>query len=274
MGAKALSKFLLQKYPQKKYFYIVSDYTWGWSSEESIRKFTETEDKNLHKVVYTPFLNSKEDDFQKAVTLAKIVKPDVLILILFGNDMSYAIRYATMMGLKNEMQIIVPILELSLAEKAGLKVMEGVVGASDWNWKVPFEFNYEKGKAFVEKYSNKYKRYPCWGASTTYTNIYQYKEAVEKAQSFQTNQIIKALEGNKFTLLKDEQEWRAFDHQNIQSVYIVKCQNQEEVKKDKFELDYFKILEKFPGESLVKTYDEWKMERLKYKLPPNLEDLI
>jgi len=256
MGAKVLSSYLNKEYAGKKYFYIVSDYTWGWSSEESIRKFTKTEDKTLHKRILTRF-GGKKAEFEKAVWLAKMIKPDVLVLVLFGKEMSTAIKIANGMGLKNKTQIVVPVLELGFAEESGPEVMENVIGTSDWNWQVPYKYNYKRGKEFVEKFTKRYERYPCWGAATAYTNVYEYSQAVERAGSFESAGVIKALENHKFTLLKDEQMWRSFDHQCVQSVYVVKCKPAIEVLKDRLKLDYFEVLDRFSGKDIVQNRLEW-----------------
>ncbi len=272
MGAKALASYLNKRFRGKKYLYIVSDYTWGWSSEASIRKFTGTENRSIHKRILTP-LGAKKEKFKKAISFAKIVKPDVLVLVLFGKDMSAGIRFATLMGLKKNTQIVVPILELGLTEGAGPKVMEGVIGTADWNWQVPFHYDYQAGQAFVEKFAAKYSRYPCWGAATVYTNLLEYKNAVERAGTFDSPAVIKALEGHQFTLLKDTQTWRLFDHQCVQSVYIVKCKPQAQVLKDRFKLDYFEILDQMPGEQLVQTRAQWNMRRKNSGLATYLEKL-
>ncbi|MDM8552234.1 substrate-binding protein [Desulfobacterales bacterium HSG2] len=273
MGAKAMGYYLKKNFGGKKYFYIVSDYTWGWSSEASIRKFTGTEDTSVHKRMLTP-LGAESAVFKKAVSLARVIKPDVLVLALFGKDMSTAIRHATLTGLKKNSQIVVPILELGLAEGAGPKVMEGVIGTADWNWQVPYKYNYERGKLFVEKFAAKYNRYPCWGAVTSYTNLIEYKNAAERTGTFDSPAVVRALEGHKFTLLKDEQSWRDFDHQCVQSVYIVKCKPRAEVLRDKFKLDYFHILNRFPGEEMVQSRTEWNRRREAAGLPARLEKFM
>ncbi len=260
MGAKALSTYLNKQYKGKKFFYIVSNYTWGWSSEDSIRKFTDTEDRTVHKRVLTK-LGADESEFKKALLLAKMVKPDVLVLVLFGKDMSTAIRLATEHGLKEKSQLVVPILELGLAEGGGPEVMENVIGTADWNWKVPYTYNYEPGIQFIERFTKKYQRYPCWGAATAYTNIMEYSNAVRRANSFEAKKVIIALEDHNFSLLKDEQVWRSFDHQNVQSVYVIKCNTAKQVMQDKFKLDYFQILEQFSGKDVVQTQSEWERAR-------------
>jgi branched-chain amino acid transport system substrate-binding protein len=49
MAAKALASYLKNNFSGKKYFYVTADYTWGWTTEASLRKLTDTEDKSIHK---------------------------------------------------------------------------------------------------------------------------------------------------------------------------------------------------------------------------------
>jgi branched-chain amino acid transport system substrate-binding protein len=273
MGGKALGKYLNKAFPESTFFYITADYTWGWSAEDSLRHFTSTDDKALHKQALVPFPGATESDIYKALFKAAAAKPKVLVLVLFGKDMEKAAKLATQMGLKQKMAVIVPILELSQAEEIGPQAMAGIIGTTDWNWRVPYQFGYERGKGFVEKFALLNGRYPGFAASATYTVLYEYKSAVERAGSFEAPQVIKALEGHPFQLLKDQQVWRALDHQCVQTVYLVKCKQASEVVKDKFKQDYFEIIDSFPGHELVLTEEEWKADRKAFGLPPALESL-
>ncbi|MBU1698578.1 MAG: substrate-binding protein [Candidatus Eisenbacteria bacterium] len=256
-GAKAMAAYMNQNYAGKKYFYVTADYTWGWTTEDSFRKFTNTEDKTTHKGITTPFPGASDEDFKKALGLAKLVKPDVLVLVLFGDDMASGIRIATSMGLKETCAIVVPNLTLGMAEAAGPKVMEGVVGALPWCWSVPAKYNYPRGQQFVDAFAAKYNRYPSTSGASAYTIIYEYKAAAERANSIASADIVKSLENHKYTLLKDEQMWRDFDHQSIQTVYVVRCKNEADVLKDKYKLDYFDIISSMAGSEAFITKAEW-----------------
>jgi branched-chain amino acid transport system substrate-binding protein len=271
MAAKAIADYLKKKFSNKKYFYITADYTWGWSTEESVRKFTKTKNKNIHKRILTPFPGAKETDFRRALKFAELLEPDVLVLVLFGNDMVQAVRIATSLGLKNKMQIVVPSLTLGMADSAGAKVMEGVIGTLPWTWQVPYVYNYKKGKEFVRNFSEKYKRYPSASGASAYTILYEYKSAVERAKTFNTKKVIKALEGHKYKFLKDMQIWRKLDHQSLQTVYTVKCKPWKKVIKDKFQLDYFEIVEKLSKYKAARSTKEWKAIRKKAGEPAYLE---
>lgn len=274
MGAKAMAKYMKSNFAGKKFFYITADYTWGWTTEESMRKFSGTEDESVHKRMLTPFPGATEEDFKKALTFAqKVIKPDVLVLVLFGKDMSNAVRLATAMGMKNEVSIMVPNLTLGMAEGGGPKVMEGVVGALPWTWKVPYQYNYSRGKEFVEKFAAKHNRYPSTSGASAYTILYEYKSAVERAGTFDAPAVVRALEGHEYQLLKDPQRWREFDHQSVQTVYVVKCNEESTVLKDKFKLDYFTIIDSLPGEEAVITREEWNEARKAAGKPTELERL-
>lgn len=258
MGAKALASYMKSNFAGQKHFYITADYTWGWTTEASLRKFTDTMDKVANPGIRTPFPTK---DFSRALRIAKRAKPDILVLVLFGQEMADAIRMADAMGMKKDMQIVVPNLTLGMAERGTPASMQGVIGALPWTWRVPYKYNYEKGIAFVEKFIKRYNRYPSTSGASAYTILYEYKAAVERAGSFDSAAVVKALEGHEYQYLKDTQVWRKFDHQSVQSVYTVRCKPAAEVLKDRYQLDYFEIIDSISGSRAVRTRDEWNAAR-------------
>ncbi len=268
MGAKVISDYLKKNFAGKKYFYITSDYNWGWTTEDAFRKFTDTTDKVAHRGILTKLGST---DFKGPLAIAQEANPDVLILVQFGRDMEIALKQAYEMGLKNKMQIVVPNLTEDMAEGAGAEAMEGVLGTLPWSWKIPFDKGYQKGIDFVKKFENKYKRYPNTSGASAYVILHQYKEAVERAKTFDTMAVIKALEGHKYIGLKDEQYWRAFDHQSVQTVYAVRGKKADVVKKDKYQLDYFEVINEMKGDDAAIPYDEWVAVRAKVGLAATLD---
>ncbi|MDH3329310.1 MAG: ABC transporter substrate-binding protein [Desulfobulbaceae bacterium] len=273
MGAKALGKYLVDmKLQGIKYFYITADYTWGRTTEESIRTFSLTTDQRRHLRRYVPFPGATHKDLADALSWAKAVKPAVLVLVLFGKDMSRALAILEERGMKKQFEaIVVPNLTLGMAVEAGPKAMEGVIGALPWAWNIPYKYNYPQGKEFVEKFSKMYNSYPSSSAASAYTVLYQYKDAVERAGTFATKKIIEALEGHSFVSLKDEQMWRAFDHQAVQSVYTVRGKPAEEVRQDRFKEDYFEILYKMDGKEAARSKEHWLKLREDAGKPAELE---
>jgi len=183
------------------------------------------------------------------------------MMVQFGDDMATALKLAFKMGLKEKMQIVVPNLTLGMAASAGAGVMQDVIGAVPWSWQVPYLYGYEGGKRFVEAFSARYNTYPSSSAASAYSIVYQFKDAVERSGSLATSKLIAALENHSYTGLKDPQTWRDFDHQNVQSVYVVRGKPRDEVMKDKYREDYFEVLLNIPGNVAVKTRAEWENTR-------------
>ncbi len=270
MAAKLIADYTRRHFKDKRFFYITADYIWGWTMEENLRLFTGTTDKALHKGLRTRL---GTNNFIRELRTAQAARPDVLILALGGRDMTSALRQASVMGLKRHCQIIVPSQTLGMAHGAGPKAMEGVIGALPWTWRVPYAYGYQKGIKFVERFKEHYNAYPSTSAASAYTILYEYKEAVERAGSFEGPAVIRTLEGHTYQWTKDRQTWRQFDHQSIQTVYLVKGKPAAEVAKDALGQDYFEILHKMPGSQAARTYEQWQDVRRKAGKSLKLEGL-
>jgi ABC-type branched-subunit amino acid transport system substrate-binding protein len=270
-GANVLKDYL-SAMKGKKFFYITARYTWGYTTEEQIRRISGTGDINTHKRVYTPFPNATPQDFKDAVKAAIEAKPDVLVLVVFGQDMAAALKEAYVQGLKKKVAaVVVPNITLGMAESAGPEAMEGVVGAIPWMYQLPTLKNYPRGKQFVDKFVLRYNRYPDTSGASAYTILYEYKTAVERAKSFDGPKVIAALEGHEYTSLKDKQYWRSFDHQSIQTVYAVKVKSAAHIKASKFQQDYFDIIGSMSGEQAFIPKEEWEANRKKANKPTVLD---
>ncbi|SDW75690.1 ABC transporter substrate-binding protein [Marinobacter mobilis] len=261
MTARVLSQYLNANHANEEYFYITADYTWGWSVEESLRGFSNTSDVERHQGVRTPFPRALTSDFQAALEQAKASDAKVLVLVLFGDDMVRAVNLAYELGLTQQMQVVVPNLTLGMAREVGPTILEGVVGAVPWVWNLPYEHDYARGMAFVDAFSEHYDMRPSSAAASAYSIVYQYRDAVERAGSTRTADVMRALEGHRYSLLKDEQYWRAFDHQNVQSVHVVRINDRETVMADPYSSGYFTIIASLPGDEAAQTREEWQARR-------------
>ena len=271
MSARVLGQYLNEHLPGKRYFYITSDYTWGHTSESSLRQATGTQDSAKHPGVRTPFPGARLSQYRAALEQARDSGADVLALVLFGEDMVRAMRIANDLGLTKQMQIAVPNLTQSMVELAGPDIMRGVLGTEPWTWRVPEIEGSAAGQAFVKNFDERYQTHPSSSAASAYSIVYQWADAATRAKSIASEQVIAALEGHRYSLLKDEQQWRAFDHQNVQTVYAVRVKPREEVLKDRFKQDYFEIVHRLSGEQAAPTLAEWQDERRAGNQPLKLQ---
>ncbi len=261
MSAQVLGQYLNKQLSGKRYFYVTADYTWGHTTESSLRQATDTQDAAQHAGLKVPFPGANLADYQNALTQASASNAEVLALVLFGEDLVRAMRIAHDLGLTSRMQIVAPNLTQSIVEQAGPGLMEGVVGTEPWTWRVPELENSAAGKAFVKAYSERYAMYPSSSAASAYSIVQQWANAATRANSLDSEALIKALEGHSYTLLKDRQQWRSFDHQNVQTVYAVKVKPRAEVLKDPLKQDYFEIVGRLEGGTGLPDLATWQSER-------------
>jgi ABC-type branched-subunit amino acid transport system substrate-binding protein len=261
MSAKVLGQYLSKTLPNKRYFYVTADYTWGHTSEASLRQATSSDNAAEHAGVRIPFPGARLADYQDALTQAAASKADILALVLFGEDLVRAMRIAKDLGLTERMQIVAPNLTQSMVEQAGPDLMQGVIGTEPWTWRVPALEKSARGEAFVQAFKTRYQLYPSSSAASAYSIVQQWADAARRANSLDSEALIKALEGHRYSLLKGEQQWRAFDHQNLQTVYAVKVKPRDEVLKDPLKQDYFEIVDRLDASTALPSLADWQAER-------------
>lgn len=246
MTASAMAPYLTETFGKnKEYFYISADYSWGHSLEDSMRRFLELEGADTLGSLFTP-LGAK--DFKKELEAAKNASPDVLVLNLFGNDLVTALKQATELKIQKDMKVVVPLMEIQMAKALGPEILQGVLATTSWHYSL--ESKFPASKAFADAFRKKYQRPPGVCAATGWVAVHQWADAVEKSKDFYADdKIILALEGHKFTQLKDEEMWRAWDHQCVGTVYILQGKSPKKVQN---EWDVLEIVAEKPGPAVVR----------------------
>jgi len=248
-SAKAMGQGLVEKFGKDaKYAFLYADYTWGQTVQKSVQDVVEKAGGSTVLVLPTK-LGSKS--FISYLLKAKKAKPDVLVLVHFGKDMINCLKQATKLKLRENMSIVVPLMEIHMAQPLGPEVMQGVVTSMCWYHGLSDKF--EGSKQFVEAFEKAYNKKPGNAAAVAWVDIFQYADAVKRAGSFDHVKVIKALEGHKFTLLVDEEYWRDWDHQGIHPTYVAVGKTPAQ---SKGEWDLFEIISVQKGEDVARTKSE------------------
>jgi branched-chain amino acid transport system substrate-binding protein len=213
----AMANYLL-KTEGKRWYFLTSDYTWGWTAYNVASKILkEAGGKELANDL-APFGTS---DFSSYLLKIKQANPDVVYLSIGGTDLINFFKQFNSFGLKGKMQVSGAIINDSDAWTLGPGVMTGV-----WPKVWSYNVNTPGSKEFTEKFIAKYGLYPENESWQDYIATVAYLEAVKRAGTWDYEQVIKQLEGNKFDGLKaSDVYFRTRDHQLIQPVYIVKARD-------------------------------------------------
>ncbi len=222
MSGAALGPVLEQEYgSDRKAYHLTSDYTWGWTQEESMRKFTEKHGWKTVKTVKTPV---GAGDFSQYITPVLNSGADVLILNHYGKDMVNSLTQSVQFGLRDKMvngkkfEIVVPLFSRLMAQGAG-DAIKGILGSTNWNW----QLKDAGSQAFVKSFGAEYGFPPSMAAHTCYVQTLLYANACEMAGTFNPCGVIEALEGFKFDGMGNgPTEYRAADHQCLKDVLVVR----------------------------------------------------
>jgi len=222
MSGAALAPILEKNFGKdRKAYHLTADYTWGWSQEGSIKKYTEALGWETTAAVRTPL---GAGDFSQYITPVLNSGADVLVLNHYGKDMVNSLTQAVQFGLRDkqvngkDFQIVVPLFSRLMAQGAGENI-KGIFGSTNWNWSLTDAGS----KAFVKSFGAEYGFPPSQAAHTCYVQTLLYANAVEMAGSTDACGVIEALEGFKFDGMGNgPTEYRATDHQCFKDVLVVK----------------------------------------------------
>lgn len=222
MSGAALAPVLEKEFGKDRVAYhLTADYTWGWSQEGSIKKYTEELGWKTKAAVRTPL---GAGDFSQYITPVLNSGADVLVLNHYGKDMVNSLTQAVQFGLRDkqvngkQFQIVVPLFSRLMAQGAGENI-KGIYGSTNWNWSLQDEGS----KAFVKSFGAEYGNPPSQAAHTCYVQTLLYANACELAGSFNPCGVIEALEGFKFDGMGNgPTEYRADDHQCFKDVLVVR----------------------------------------------------
>ncbi len=222
MSGAALGPVLESEFGnQRVAYHLTADYTWGWSQEGSIKKYTEALGWQTEAAVRTPL---GAGDFSQYITPVLNSGADVLVLNHYGKDMVNSLTQSVQFGLRDrqangkDFQIVVPLFSRLMAQGAGENI-KGIFGSTNWNWSLKDEGS----TAFVKSFGGEYGFPPSQAAQTCYVQAILYANAVEMAGSFDPCAVIEALEGFEFDGMGNgPTEYRASDHQCFKDVLVVR----------------------------------------------------
>ncbi len=249
MANSVLMEYFGTRMPNHRFFIITGDDVIPNAREGSLVTASRSGDK------------SEPNHYRAALRAAAESDAQVLVLMLYGESLVDAMRIVEKLQLKKRMSIVVPNLSHEAVLQAGPHLMEDVIGSDSWTWRTPQRDKNPRGQAFVEAFIKEYGEYPSSAVASAYGVVHEWASAVSRANTTNATAVIKALEGHRYSLLKDEQVWRALDHQNVQSMYVVKVRKRADVMRDELKQDYFEELYWMEGEVAAPTEYEVNLDR-------------
>jgi ABC-type branched-subunit amino acid transport system substrate-binding protein len=218
MTGQALAPVVRDEYGEDLEFYqLYADYSWGQTQQASMNQFF-TDVANWTEVdsVATPLGTS---DYQSYLSEAANSGADVLVLNHYGLDGARSLGQAFDAGIKEDMEIVLPLYNRPMANAVDAEAMEGVFGTVAWDPQI----ENTPSQQFTQTFRDEYDRYPSGPAQLAYASTLMYASAAERAGTFYPPEVIKQLEGYEYDNIgMGPETMRACDHQSQRAVPVVR----------------------------------------------------
>ncbi len=217
MTSTALARYVLREGRGKRVFLLISDYAYGHEHAAAWRRAIQAAGAEEVGADLHPLGTAEYSSFFPKIAASRA---DVLVLANFGGDTLNTLKQALEFGIKQRVQIAVPIVPLTAALGAGPDAIADVVCASSYYWEV--QRDNATARAFNQTFSRRFNRVPSDYAGYAYSGVAEILDAVGRVNSLDSTAVAKGMEGQRYAHYKGTQSWRRCDHQSVQSLYLLK----------------------------------------------------
>lgn len=174
----------------KKFFLLGSDYVFPRTANMIINAQCDAKDV---EVVGEEYAQMDQTDFGSVISKIEAAKPDVIINTLNGTG---NLSFFKQMSEKNYTADDYMTMSFSIAEEEVKTIGADILEGHMVSWNYYMSTDTPENKAFVEAYQKAYgsDRVTSDPAETAYDAVYLWKAAVEKAESFEPEDVIAAVE--------------------------------------------------------------------------------
>lgn len=189
----AIDYLLEQGY--KKFFLLGSDYVFPRTANMIIN--AQLEAKGV-EAVGEEYADMDQTDFAAIISKIEAAKPDVIINTLNGTG---NVSFFKQMSEKNYTSKDYMTMSFSIAEEEVATIGADILKGHMVSWNYYQTTDTEKNKEFVKAYKDAYgeNRVTSDPAEAAYDAVYLWKAACEKADSFEPEDVIKAVESGEIS---------------------------------------------------------------------------
>lgn len=217
MEPRAVADYLAKKVGKKQITVatFAPDYSFGHDTVDGFLKAL----KKLHvnyklvKQEYPPLGASNISSYLSALVSAH---PQYVFNAQYGGDLVAFTKQASQFGFFKDTKVIAMYAYAPL-QALGSSAPAGAVGfdrAPFWAIKTP------EMQKFVTAYKKKYKKYPTEWAILAYASVQEWAYGVKKANSFDSDKVIKAIPGASVPSILGDMKIRECDHQAELPEYV------------------------------------------------------
>ncbi len=211
--------FSLEKKFGKKWYMIIPDYAFGHALQAGYHDVAKKTGIEFVGEDLTPLGTT---DFSPYLTKVLAAKPDLLIVLVQGDDFVNCLKQIHQYGLAGKLPVGGPQVELEAVWALPEEARVGYWGV-EWYYKGASVIgsNNKLANDFVAKYRAKYNQPPTARSAFGYITMDRMLWTINEAKSTNAAKMAKALENAKFsTIFEGNPYYRGVDHQLIWPMWV------------------------------------------------------
>ncbi|MDP3760213.1 MAG: ABC transporter substrate-binding protein [Ramlibacter sp.] len=193
-------------------------------------------------------------DFSSFLLQAQSSKAQILGLANAGGDFTNAMKAAKEFGINKTMKIAGLLVFINDVHSLGLANTEGLQLADSWYWNQD-----DASRKFAKRFFDKYKRMPSSLQAADYSATLTYLNAVKAVGSTDADKVMAEIKKTGANDFYSKGKIRA-DGRMIHDMYLFQVKG---TKESTTPWDYYKLVQKVPGDQAFTTVAESKCALLK-----------
>lgn len=231
----------------KTWFFLVADYVFGKSLESDT---TEVVNANGGKVLGSVRHPLSASDFSSYLVQAQASNAQVLGLADAGSDLQNAIKAASEFGINKRMKITAMMQFISDTHSLGLNATQGMFLSDPWYWDLDGDT-----RAWSRRYFESTKRMPTVLQAGAYSAATLYLNAVKAIGTDNAEKVMAHLKTMKINDMFAKGGYIRPDGRMVHDYYLMQVKKPSE---SNYPWDYYKVVQKVPGEQAFNTKAESK----------------
>ena len=231
----------------KNWQIIYPDYAFGQDMEKSFTAAVDGAGGTVDGSIATPFPN---DNFATFLTKAAAKKPDVIGTMQAGGDLINLVKQFNEGGYADRgISLAVGLMFITDIHSLGVEQFAGTQFTEAWYWNMD-----DEARAWADRFLEETGTRPSFAHAANYSAALQYLEAVQRAETDESDAVVEELEGLQADdVFLRNGEVRAEDHRVIHDAYLAKVKAADEVEED---WDYEEIVATIPAADAFRPVEE------------------
>jgi len=221
----------------KSWYFLTADYAFGQSLQNDTSNVVTKSGGQVLGSVKHPLSAS---DFSSFLLQAQSSKAQILGLANAGGDTINAIKAANEFGITKTMKLAGLLMFINDIHSLGLNATQGMYMTDSWYWNQSPE-----ARAWSRRFFEKMKRMPSSIQAADYSAAMHFLKAVEAAKTDDGDKVMAQMKAMPINDFYAKGSIRKEDGRGIHDMFLLQVKSQQESTEP---WDYFKVVEKIPGE--------------------------